>query len=440
MVARNKLTTRECETAKPAKKGNRKLADGQRLYLLIKPNGTKTFQMSYTKPDGKTGTLTFGIFPVPCSLALARERRDEALALIDQGLDPQKEKQRVKEQAAVDAATDNTLAFWVRTWCEKQNWADKTRGCNESYLQRFVIDFPTPGSTLGARDVREVTTEHIYAALEAMASAGKFDTLHKVRGMLVTIFAQLPVRRLLEDRNPADHLAREFQRHPKGEGFKMLPLDLVHKFLAKLQAKQEISDLTRAATQLYFLTVPRPDNIRRARWEDFDLEARIWTIPGKMMKGKQRGDHIVPLSDQAVLLLRWIAEQEWTGAEWLFPNHGELRKRYPYISGAVLANVCDAIGFEAHIMRPHGIRKTFSTVMNRLGFHIDAIERCLDHVPGKNDVRAIYNNYQYMDERREIMAFWGFYTEQMTAAKLAPEAVLDAWRDADTLAAKRARG
>ena len=150
------------------------------------------------------------------------------------------------------------------------------------------------------------------------------------------------------------------------------------------------------------LTFVRTKELRTASWTEIALDRADWRIPAQHMK--MREPHLVPLSRQAVALLREL--QAYTGERgFLFPN---FRNPQKCMTGTTLnralermgLNGRDSIGFSAH-----GFRATASTILNEMGFRPDVIERQLAHAP-RNKVRATYNQGEYLEERRAMMQQW----------------------------------
>jgi integrase len=155
---------------------------------------------------------------------------------------------------------------------------------------------------------------------------------------------------------------------------------------------------TRMALELLILTAVRPGELRGIRWEEIDLEKRLWRIPGPRMKMKT--EHIVPLSAQAMRLLE--AAQTFSG------NKG-LVFRSPFypgkpLSDGTLNSALVRLGYKGKTTA-HGFRTLFSTWANESGWNADVIERQLAH-QDHDEVRATYNLAQWLEERKSLMSWW----------------------------------
>jgi integrase len=164
------------------------------------------------------------------------------------------------------------------------------------------------------------------------------------------------------------------------------------------------SDLiTRYALQLVALTFVRKNEMVLAKWDEFDLEKAIWKIPAARMK--MRVEHTVPLSKQVINILACI-KKAYPSNNLVF-NKGNPNKT---LSENALIHGLYRLGYK-HKMSVHGFRAVASTILNEHGFRADVIERQLAHAEG-NQVRRAYNRAQYLDERIEMMTWWGDYLEE----------------------------
>ena len=166
--------------------------------------------------------------------------------------------------------------------------------------------------------------------------------------------------------------------------------------------------ITKLALKFLILTFVRSNELRGARWEEFDFEKNEWRIPAERMKMKEQ--HIVPLSKQSLAVLEEIKKRSFKENEsgLLFP--GAIRSEKP-ISDNTLSKALRDQGYQGKAT-PHGMRATASTILNENGFKPDVIERQLAHCE-RNKVRASYNHAQYLQERREMMNWWGDFVEKL---------------------------
>lgn len=383
------LTETAVKVAKPAEKP-RKLFDERGLYLFIPPTGARLWRLKY-RLSGKEKLLALGAYP-DISLKRARERRDEARKLIAEGIDPSAKK-KAERQASAD-----TFSAIAAEWLELQHKRYKPRSISKT--QWMLDDWLS--KPLGTRPIREITAAEILAACRRPEAMGKRETAHRVRALAGRI-VRYAVATGRAERDPSADL--------RGA---LAPV-VVTNYPAITEPKR-IGELLRAidgyqgqpstayALKLAPLTFVRPGELRGARWSEFELDSDTpqWRIPAERMKMAEQ--HIVPLSHQAVALLREL--HAITGdCEYLFPS---LRSSKRPISDNTVNAALRRLGYGADEMTGHGFRAMASTCLNEQGWHPDLIELQLAHAE-RDKVRAAYNRAERLTERRKMMQAWAAY-------------------------------
>lgn len=270
-------------------------------YLLVNA-GAKYWRLDYRLAE-KRKTLALGVYPA-VTLAKARHRRDKARELLADGIDPSVAKREEKGAQALAAA--NTFEAVARPWLAKTaaNRAASTKAKITNWLDYNV--FPAIGkmpiSAIGPRDM--------LAAVRKMEDRGAIDSAHRVKQICGQVL-RYAVAAGLADRDvtadlkgalaavPSSHFAAIIE--PKQAG------DLMRSIFAYSGHPSTV-----AALELPPLVFVRPGELRTAEWAEFNLEAAEWRIPGSKMKMKV--DHVVPLSRQAVAVLRGIHPSPAMGA------------------------------------------------------------------------------------------------------------------------------
>ena len=395
-----KLFAKTIDNAKPKAK-QYKLSDGAGLYLLVKPNGGKYWRMKFTFA-GKENTLAIGTYPL-VSLAEAREARDEAKKLLARGINPNLEKKKNKEGIIRNAG--NTFKLVALEWFEtkKPSWSNKHA---QSVLHRMETDiFPF----LGTQPIADIEAVDVLNVLRRIEQRDALDIAGRVRSICSQIF-RYGVITGRNKGNPADHLKGALKTR-KTEHFAAIDKKELPDLLQDLgMNKARLMPRTQRAIRLSLLTFLRPGEIRQARWEDIDLENKKWIIPGERMKMGR--DHIIPLSDQAVAVLKEQAlETAHINTPWVFPNHQNPRK--PMSDGAV--NVAlKRMGYGGR-MTAHGFRALArTTIREDLGWDSEAIEMQLAHKPS-GPLGAAYNRAQFIEQRTRMMQEWADYIDRITA-------------------------
>ncbi len=394
-----KLTNTHIKAAK-ARSSTYKMADGGGMYLLVKNNGHKYWRLDY-RFRGKRKTLAFGVYP-EVSLKDAREKRRKARIQLENGLDPGEVRREEKQALQV-----NNFEAIARQWWEhyKDTWTPIHATRVFKRMENNIF------SDLGHLHVDEITPKRVIAAIRKIEARGALDMASRTN-QTISAICRFAVQRGIATHNPAGDLIgiikpRKVQHHAS------LPREELPEFLRDLE---DYSDrgrkLTQQAIKLLLLTFVRSGELRGARWEEFDLEDKVWRISADRMK--MRNEHLVPLSRQALELLELL--RGMTGKyELLFPSE---RDRSREMSDNTMRRAIFKLGYDGTIEGkskavPHGFRATASSLLNETGFNPDAIERQLAHLE-RNSVRAAYTYHaRYLDERRTMMQWWADYLDEM---------------------------
>lgn len=394
-----KLTasTVKAATLEPDEK-QRKLADGGRLYLLVKrlPSGGigKYWRFDFDY-QGKSGTLPIGAYP-DVSLKEARQAHHEARTLLKQGISPTEERRKAKQQQE----GGNTFKALALEWLERERHGWKSEQHAQTVLNSLVRDvFPY----VGERPINEISSLDMLSVFRRIESRGVLDVLRQIRQRCSNIFIYAIACGRCEN-NPVTGLSKALKVH-QSKHHAALERSQLPEFLRALDAYQG-SFITVQALRLVMLTMTRTQEIRFSRWDEFDLEAATWSIPAERMK--MRRPHLVPLSSQALQVLSDLREVTG-GGEYLFPQASNPRK---VISENTMLYSLERLGF--HGVTVHGFRALASTIMNETGFNPDAVERQLAHKE-TNRVKAAYNRAEYLPERIRMMQWWGDFMASQTA-------------------------
>jgi integrase len=383
------LTDTRIRTAKATTKPY-KLTDSGGLYLEVRPSGAKLWRYRY-RIAGKENQFALGDYPAT-GLAEARVDRDKARKLVKTGIHPAHNREALKVAQIAEGA--NTFEAVAREWIAKRKakWTPYYLKQVENCLKTDVYPY------IGALPIRSVTAAHMLAIVQRVERRPAATVALLIRQWCSAVF-RYAVTTLRADGDPTVALKGAIDR-PKVQHRK--PLKDIPKFLEALQ-KSGGYRTTKIAMRLLLLTFVRPVELRAAEWAEFDLDANEWRIPAERMK--MREPHIVPLSIQAVELLREL--QTITGSNrLLFPNH---RRPKECMTATTLNRALERMGYQGQFSS-HGFRATASTMLNEMGYSPDWIERQLAHKE-RNAVRASYNQAQYLDERRKMMQQWAAYIE-----------------------------
>ncbi len=409
------LTDAKCRTAKPMDKPY-KLADGQGLYLEVKPNGVKAWRYRFKLRDGDLsresmfavgnyGAAPSGETPDAAqarrdggtfTLAEARDERAKARGLVKQGIDPVAARQldRVKRTQA-NAITFESVAL---EWLALKDWAEPTKVRRLDMLRRVV--FPK----IGTLPVGQVVPAHVLDVLTASAKDNGPAVAAEARRAMSGVF-ELAIATLRAETDPVYPVRKAIPAN-KTQHKRALTADEIGQLLRDMHAHPARHE-TLAAFRLMWLTLARPAEVTEAQWCEFDLDAGTWRIPAQRMK--RRKEHAVPLPTQAVALLRALHGVTGRHAH-LFPGRDDRTKP---MTGATFRQALCTLGWAGRYS-PHATRTTGSTRLNEMGFPSDWIERQLAHVE-PNAVRRTYNHAEHFSDRAKMMQQWADFLDRIEA-------------------------
>lgn len=372
--------------------------DGEGLYLQVTPSGGRYWRMKY-RFGGKEKLLAFGVYPV-VGIKEAREKRFVAKQMLSRGDDPGALKKAAKEKVVQE--TTSTLQAVAEDWLSHQagRWEANTLARTRASLEADV--FPT----LGGSPMATITPRQIMDMVKKIESRGAGEIAMRVLQRVKAIYRYAATHQHI-DRNPMlDLVPSEILKPRRVQHRAALgPADLPE-FLAKLDIYRG-DPHTVHALRLLMLTAARPGEVRSARWDEFELDAKLWRIPAERMK--MRTEHVVPLSAQAVAVVE--AMKPLSGRrELVFPS-----PFYPSkpLSENTFNSAMARMGYK-YLATAHGFRALFSTVANEAGWNADAIERQLAHAE-RDQVRAAYDRGARLPERVKLMAWWADYLDSRAA-------------------------
>ena len=385
-----------------------KLGAGRGLYLAITPEGGKLWRFDYQVKGGKRKTMSLGRYP-DIGLRQARDMCEDLRRQVAMGIDPGAAKQDTKAQAkaAEQPAGAGTFKAFTTTWMERENakLAEVTAGKNRWIFEAHI--FPR----IGHLQLHEITPVILLAALEEIAATGKRETAHRAKVKVGQVYR----RAMLEGKATMDPTAPLRGEFGKVRGSHQAAVTDPVKIGELLRAIDGYTGapVTRAAMRLAPLLFVRPGELRHAEWSEFDLDGAVWRIPGRKMKMGR--DHIVPLSRQAVAILRELHLSTATG-KFVFP--GARSSSRPMSENAVTAAL-RAMGYQGNgardddgavSMTGHGFRRMASTRLHELGWASDVIELQLGHAD-QDEIRAAYNAAERLPARKEMMGAWSDYLD-----------------------------
>lgn len=392
-IKRRPLADTVLATLEPEAKEYREL-DEKGLYFRVKPNGSKSWQFRYKKPDGKWSWIGLGGYP-EVSGSFAREKAAQLRADAAAGKNPITTK-REREQQELEAASATFEALateWYNT--KRQTWTDGTSSRVLGALKKHV--YPV----FGKRAFVEITAMEWLEFLRNLERTGIIEQASRVRAICREVYDLALVSGRVTY-NPLESLHKHLTAR-KAQNFSHVPQDELPALLRAIRAYPHADDVRLGLLLLSRLAV-RPSELREARWEEFDFDKALWTIPAIRMK--RRREHTVPLPKQAQEALQQL--HRLTGHQpLLFPGRND--RKAPR-SETVFIMALRRLGYQGR-QTPHGFRHIFSTIANEHGYNADHIEAQLSHV--KDGVAGVYNKAQYLKQRQHMMQWYADHLDAL---------------------------
>jgi integrase len=379
-----------------------RMYDSRGLYLEVSPAGGKWWRWKY-RFGGKEKRLSLGTYP-DVSLKEARDRRETARKMLSGGIDPAENRKAIKLSRA--EGEGNSFEVVAREWFAKfsTGWATSHSDRMMRRLERDVFPW------IGARPIAEVTAPELLAVARRIEGR-TVETAHRALRSCGQVFRY-------------GVATGRCQRDPSADLKGALPPAEKRHFSATIEPVR-LGQILRAmdtypggmvvqsALRLMPLIFVRPGELRHAEWKDIDLKAAEWRYKvsktDRYQVGEADFDHIVPLSRQAVEILREL--QPLTGqGRYVFP--GARSNKRPMSDAAVLVAL-RAMEISAAEMHAHGFRAVARTILDEvLGFRPDYIEHQLAHAVKDPNGRA-YNRTSFLPERRTMMQRWADHLDTL---------------------------
>lgn len=404
----------EKKLAEAKKAGKRsEISDGDGLYLDVTATGVTTWRYRY-RVNGRREKITIGQHSSTFGLAAARKQKNiiagrAALASSEKTvLSPAQERKQAKldERAAKKAGTIKELGTQYLAALRAQG---KKANSVDWQINSYIIP------ELGATRTPELTADQIKRLCDKIKQKAP-TSAREVLGTIKRMMRYAKRERLIETNPAADFDPISYA--PKGSRERSLTPDELKTFLTGLDSGG-MTPLVTAALKLILLTLARKSEIAKAPWQEVNLEAALWEIPGERTKNKR--PHMIPLPAQAVSILNTIKPDRSDEdpiipySPWVFPG----RFNDPICDSTLNEALRAAKWFGLQRFTIHDLRRTASTILHEQGWNTDVIEKAMNHT--MRGVRGVYNRAEYLDKRREMLQAWADYLDALKAgAKVIP--------------------
>ncbi|ANF56814.1 tyrosine-type recombinase/integrase [Halotalea alkalilenta] len=372
--------------------------DGGGLYLYVRPDGGKSWELRYRKPDGKYSWLGLGAYP-EVKPKEARQKAQEARDLIAQGTTPRQHQKQ--QEALANAARSETVEALMLEWQKMKANALAPSTLNKLWLSITKHVLPT----MGRMPITRIQPAYMLEFFRGLEAQGIHETSAKIRRALVEAFDLAAFAGRVQA-NPVRG-AERFVESPKNTNYAHVSLRELPALIRSIDQYPRSAHV-RAAMLLLALNGCRPTELRESRWEEFDLDRGIWLIPAERMK--KRRPHTVPLAPISVELLR--EQMGRTSAYgYVFPNRNDPRKP---MSNMAINKGLAYLGYAGR-QTGHGFRHVLSTALHERGYPEAHIEAQLAHQKG--GVAGVYNKAAYLEQRRAMMNAWADEIASMIEGK-----------------------
>jgi integrase len=384
----NRLNARTVATVSE----NGRHADGGGLYLSISPNGGRRWVFLY-RWHGKPTEIGLGSAR-DVTLARARELAKDARAKLAEGINP-KEARKPLEGGTFAECADRLIAAMRPSW---------RNGKHAAQWEMTLREYAAPLRRLPAHTI---TTDDVLSVLKPLWNE-KPETASRLRGRIERVLDAAKAQGLRSGENPArwrghlDQLLPKRQRLTRGHHAAMSYGD-VPAFVADLRWRRATAAL---ALEFTILTAARSGEVLGARWDEFDLERAVWTVPARRMKAGR--EHRVPLSGRALAIVKALRQAE--GGELVFTGHKPGRP----LSGMALEMLLRRMKVDD--VTVHGFRSAFRDwAAECTNFTNEVCEAALAHTVA-NKVEAAYRRGDLFEKRRKLMDDWAAFCAAPTEA------------------------
>ncbi len=390
------LTDIKIKSLKPKDKEYR-VADSHGLTLAITPKGVKKWYFRYRFNEKPTMT-SLGQYPA-VSLAQARTLRDKQKSLLAEGINPTAYKKKLKVEQLQSCTFKDAFDRWFNR--HKDDWTERTGQKQTAAFEKHI--FPYIGNT----PIDEITTPIMLDVLRKLDNQGKSVTLKKIKGWASRIFKDCVVEGLIPFDPIVNITGDQFKKHKEKHHATLRFESDIKALLTQLSAYKEHGtyQIAQALNIAPYLML-RPGELSGLLWEEVEFDNGRIRISAERMKMDR--EHLVFLSTNIQAQLQAIKSVNLCDT-FVFPSPN---KSNSSISPESLRASIRRLGISKETFTTHGFRSMASTRLNEMGFHPDYIERQLAHVDS-NKVRAIYNNAEYLEQRKDMMQKWSDYLDKL---------------------------
>ena len=399
------------------------------LYLMVRPNGTKSWVYRYLSPThSKNKRISLGVYP-NVSFARACEIWRDYEELLSRNIDPKDHREALKN--SIVSKTKNSFNHFAWEYFDS---LDQTQKRNTLIRKRGRLELIC--SYIGDEPISEISSPRMLEVLldiqaKSLNKAGKpTDKAERCAGIASDVFVYAGARGFCTS-NPAALIKSQLAKSSYGHR----PAITKPKEFAKLLRDIETIEgdpNTINSLRLLALLFVRNGDLRRMRWADVDLDAGRWRL--KPLKGQGKvtmvKDMVVPLPDQAVAILN---EQQKINGHTEYVFFSQTAKKHQIISENTANKRLKDLGYQS-IHCAHGFRATAKTLLQeQLKYPLVLVEMALGHTT-KDPNGTAYGRFEYIDDRSFMMQKWADYLDALREGRDTAEFRADAQTKADSTA------
>ena len=419
------LTIKALENLKPAST-RREISDGHTrgLYYVLQPTGVASWAFRY-RIANKSKKLTLGPCP-EIDLPTARKLAVDAAKMVRDGKDPAAVKQVAKEAERAPAAPipdlfEDVLELFLKRHAQKNTRPRSYRSTKLNLEKDFL-------KAWRGRRLSELTRKDVNAILDTIIDRGAPVQANRSLAGLRKM-CNWAVGREIITVSPCDHLQAPTVEKKRQRFLTLEEIKLV--WTAFDRDGWAFGDIAKLLT----LTAQREDEVGGMLWAEVDFNERVWNLPAE--RSKNGYPHKIPLSDQAIGILQSLPRINHEGkpSTFVFTTTGKTavsgysraKRRFDKLVFELQKKKAVEAGLDPEKVEPlpnwtyHDLRRSATTHLAAMGFQPHVVDAILNHKSGKiSGVAAIYNVFEYLDERKEALEAWGKRIEELMSDAGAP--------------------
>lgn len=425
MPSKQVATDRQLAALKPAETRYEAAVEASRgLCIRVYPTGAKIFELRYTARNGARRRHVLGAYP-DLSLSNARSKAAALRVSIFEGADPAAERAAEKERARTgETLGELAEAYWKAAAVGLHGGRKRPKRASTIAKERRWWRHIEP--KLGSRRFAEIRRADIKTFMRDLATDSGLSAASIADiGALVQAMLGFAVQEDRLEANPAIGLARPLAVTSRDRMFNDGALGVILRAATAASAERgegrnredklaRLAPGMGLAIRLLMLTLTRRSEVAGARWEEFDLTAKLWTIPSARAKAKHL--HVVPLTEDMLVVLDAVRRLH-SHEDHLFPSSGPNEAHLdPHSITRAFARI--VARYRLGQGSPHDVRRSgATTLVGRYGVSRFVVGLLLGHTPREGAaVTSVYDRHSYIPEKRSALEKWEGHLQRLSSS------------------------